>query len=169
MLGALACGVLFLPPADARMYQWANPHSGTVQLSGTPPAWYRAATSGPRTLVFEDGQLIDDTGVGVSEPHRLALRDDAFGQTQSPAQVAPSAQPEQASIALRDALEDAASGGVDINAVADAFAVEQLRESETASGGVEATVAELKSLLDAWDSQRLQEAKALLRSADPLR
>jgi len=27
---------------QAQMYQWTDPESGTTQLSGKPPAWYRS-------------------------------------------------------------------------------------------------------------------------------
>ena len=57
-------------PAEARMYQWTNAPSGTVQLSGTPPAWYRNGGSGPRIFVFDNGVLVDDTELLVSEEHR---------------------------------------------------------------------------------------------------
>jgi hypothetical protein len=58
---------------EARMYQWSSPGHGTVQLSGSPPAWYRSTTSRPRVLVFENGQLIDDTVMQVPEQYRHVL------------------------------------------------------------------------------------------------
>lgn len=48
-------------PASARMYQWIDSATGTVQLSGSAPAWYRNARPGPRVFVFENGRLVDDT------------------------------------------------------------------------------------------------------------
>ena len=60
------------------MYQWVNPNSGTVQLSGSPPSWYRSEDGGPRVLVFDGGRLIDDTAIETSDEERQALRDDAF-------------------------------------------------------------------------------------------
>ena len=66
---------------DARMYQWLDPDSGNVQLAGKPPAWYRSDRNGPRVFVFENGELVDDTAIDVSEAHRLQLRSDAFGHT----------------------------------------------------------------------------------------
>ena len=55
---------------SARMYQWQEPDTGTTQLSGKPPAWYRSTAGGPRVFVFDDGRLIDDTAVKVSEEIR---------------------------------------------------------------------------------------------------
>ena len=65
-------------PAAARMYQWIDPESGTTQLSGKPPVWYRSGEGGPRVVVFEQGQVVDDTGIEVSEPERQRLRQRAL-------------------------------------------------------------------------------------------
>jgi hypothetical protein len=70
--------ILAALPAQARMYQWVDPGTGTPQLSGKPPAWYRSPAGGPRVLVFERGRLIDDTAIAVSEPERELLRQAAF-------------------------------------------------------------------------------------------
>lgn len=64
--------------AEARMYQWVEPGVETTQLSGKPPAWYRSSSGGPRIFVFENGRLIDDTGVEVSDEVRQRLRQEAF-------------------------------------------------------------------------------------------
>lgn len=62
---------------EARMYQWINPNTGSVQLSGTPPAWYRAG-DGPRVRVFDDGNLVDDTAIELPRLHNDELRETAF-------------------------------------------------------------------------------------------
>lgn len=59
---------------QARMYQWIDPESGTTQLSGKPPAWYRSAEGGPRVIVFDKGRIIDDTKIDVSDEERESLR-----------------------------------------------------------------------------------------------
>ena len=64
--------------ASARMYQWVSPATGTQQMSGEPPSWYRAEHGGPRVLVFEGGYLVDDTNIKVSSGRREALREEAF-------------------------------------------------------------------------------------------
>lgn len=74
----LAIALVLAVSAEARMYQWVNPNSGTVQLSGAPPSWYRNDEGGPRVLVFDGGHLIDDTAIEVSDDERQALRGDAF-------------------------------------------------------------------------------------------
>lgn len=63
---------------EARMYQWVEPGVETTQLSGKPPAWYRSAAGGPRIFVFENGRLIDDTQIEVTDEVRQRLREDAF-------------------------------------------------------------------------------------------
>lgn len=64
--------------APARMYQWIEPHTGTTQLSGKPPVWYRSGQPGPRVLVFDNGHLIDDTAIKVEAEARRRLRQEAL-------------------------------------------------------------------------------------------
>lgn len=64
--------------AEARMYQWIDSETGTTQLSGKPPAWYRTGGHGPRIFVFDSGQLVDDTGIKVSVEQRELLRQRSF-------------------------------------------------------------------------------------------
>lgn len=60
------------------MYQWVDPESGTTQMSGKPPPWYRSGERGPRVYVFDKGKVIDDTGIRVSDSERERLRRKAF-------------------------------------------------------------------------------------------
>jgi hypothetical protein len=75
---ALVICMLQIMPAMARMYQWNDPVTGTTQLSGSPPAWYRSGEDGPRVYVFERGRVIDDTGIPVTEDRRVYLRSQAI-------------------------------------------------------------------------------------------
>lgn len=77
----LACALLLAcaAPASARMYQWVDAQTGTVQLSGTPPSWYRGAQPGPRVFVFENGRLVDDTARELPAERAALLRATAFG------------------------------------------------------------------------------------------
>ena len=153
----------FCETADARMYQWSNAATDTVQLSGSPPAWYRSSVQGPRVFVFDNGQLIDDTAVEVAEEHRQVLHANAFGRADD--DQSNNLDEEDSTNVLRDALENASREGIDVDAITDAFAAEQAAIAEQEVGGeaVEQTVVELKALLEAWDSPHLDEAKALLR------
>ena len=65
-------------PVQARMYQWIDPDTGTTQLSGKPPAWYRSAENGPRVIVFEKGRVVDDTNISVSDSLQEELRRQAL-------------------------------------------------------------------------------------------
>jgi hypothetical protein len=64
--------------ANARMYQWTDPESGSTQLSGSPPMWYRSAEGGPRVFVFDNTRVVDDTSIAVSNEEREYLRQQAF-------------------------------------------------------------------------------------------
>lgn len=68
--------------SQARMYQWVNPGTRGVQLSGIPPAWYRSEAGGPRVRVFEQGNLIDDTAIALPASQREDLREAAFAELQ---------------------------------------------------------------------------------------
>jgi len=165
----LALGLILTAAAEARMYQWSDPASGTVQLSGTPPAWYRGAAPGPRTFVFDDGRLVDDTAIPVSELQRRALREQAFGAASS-AELAP--EEAHADIpgdpgALHDSLARALAAGVDIEAAAAEVSAEQARAAAARAiedVDVAERVTQLKALVEAWDQERLEAARALLES-----
>ena len=66
------------PEALARMYQWDDPDTGTPQLSGKPPYWYRSDETGPRVFVIDEGHVVDDTAVQVPDAQRRQLREAAF-------------------------------------------------------------------------------------------
>ena len=101
---------LFAPAAAARVYQWVDPDSGNVYLSGTPPAWYRSGTAGPRVLVFDEGKLVDDTRREMSEEQAQALREEALAAEQArreAAEAQAAAAPEAQAPAPLTAGEDA--------------------------------------------------------------
>lgn len=112
--------------------------------------------------MFDNGRLINDTDVPVAEAHRRALHGAAFVQTNK---TFAAIEKPIAAQSLRDALESAAREGVDVSAVTDAFTTEQSDSVVDEGGIVEQTVAELKALLDEWDSRHLDKAKALLEGA----
>ena len=149
--------------AEARMYQWIDPASGTVQLSGVAPAWYRNVDNGPRVFVFDNGELIDDTAVQVPESQRLRLRADAVGH--ATALVALADDSNEETDELRTAMEKAIELGVDINAVANEFAAEQsaLPEgSNEAASAISDQASSLKALIEAYDQGQLEQARALI-------
>ncbi|MEQ8231029.1 MAG: hypothetical protein RLW61_16270 [Gammaproteobacteria bacterium] len=159
----LSFGLILTATADAQMYQWTNPSTGSVQLSGTPPAWYRASTPGPRTFVFADGRLVDDTAIMVSELQRRALREQAFGALAA-AEPAP-AEPADDATSLRETLARAHAAGLDIERAAADVRAEQARAAAAQAAtdlDVAARVSALKALVEAWDQQHLEAARALI-------
>ena len=70
--------LLLSTAAGARMYQWQDPQSKSMQFSGVPPAWYRGLQSGPRVRVYEGGKLVDDTAILLSPEDDRSMRDMAF-------------------------------------------------------------------------------------------
>ncbi len=74
--------------ALARMYQWVDPDTGTTQLSGKPPSWYRSEAGGPRVFVFENGRLVDDTGIVLSAMENERLRQQALLRAEQDRQAA---------------------------------------------------------------------------------
>lgn len=142
------------------MYQWVNPETGKVQLAGQPPAWYRGQQTGPRTFVFDNGRLVDDTGIAVGEPQRIMLRSEAFGEGAG-AEIPDEADTKKAE--LKDALEQAREAGIDIEAVTAEFNAEQEALAEQAAAqSVAARAESLRALIDAFDRERLDQARALL-------
>ncbi|MCH9673120.1 MAG: hypothetical protein K0U93_16910 [Gammaproteobacteria bacterium] len=69
--------------AEARMYQWKNPATGSTQLSGSPPAWYRSGLPGPRVLVFDNGVLVDDTSLPLPADRQTLLREQATSEQEA--------------------------------------------------------------------------------------
>lgn len=46
--------------ADAQLYRWRDPETGSVKLSTVPPPWYRGGvSSGPHVDVLVDGKVAD--------------------------------------------------------------------------------------------------------------
>lgn len=150
-------------PAAARMYQWVNPASGRTQMSGNPPAWYRAddaATDGkhmPRVLVFENGQLIDDTAIAVSDDRRQQLRRQAFRGAELEAHAA-AAQPE----ASGSPKAPSATGGTDIARGDFGEPLPTATAKPTTPPDSDATINKMKALLEQWDKHKTEQAKALI-------
>ena len=175
------------------MYQWVNPTTGRSQMSGKPPAWYRGETGGPRVLVFEKNELVDDTAVAVGEDQRLQLRNKALHTIPSEKENALSTEQAVATLEAQ------------IQAIVDSPAMEEylktppaqsqeetnqnssnqrsIKEDRKASGSSEAAnreektvnsrptsessderVERLKALISAWDENKTEEAKLLLES-----
>ena len=157
VLASICVALVSIAPASARMYQWRSTATGTTQLSGTPPAWYRSDARGPRIYVFENNLLVDDTGITVSAEQRETLRSKAFGQAPSADQAHEDTSP--------PLVRQAAPSTLPAPAAALPATVKDRAAAAPAPYGQNATAdkaAALKSLIDAWDQRQLDEAHSLL-------
>lgn len=165
----LLIGIIALTPlCQARMYKWNDPATGTTQMSGKPPAWYRSTGKGPRVYVFDEGRLVDDTGMAVSETRRLELRREAMRLAM------PATERARDDAALRQAIadggaEEPVSAGTPVPEFEEDLAAlladddTNKKAGETATReNPEATIARLKAVLDAWDQRQTEKARALL-------
>lgn len=150
--------------AETRMYQWVDPVTGTTHLSGRPPAWYRAGDGGPRTFVFEDGRLVDDTARALPEDARRALRERAFRHAGAGPALAPAlgaredtGETEEVALTAEEEAELRALLGSEPalpGRTAEQRGEEGAEERET--------IARLKALIEAWDRRQTERAREVL-------
>ena len=162
MILLLALGCLAVSfEAAARMYQWLDSASGNVRLSGDPPPWYRSDRAGPRTLVFENGRIIDDTAIALPRDDREALRESAFEEVDFRREQEAVKKLERA--ALREERRQQAAQAAELerfrSQVQEApqpAAGRQTRETvaDTTEGLDAEMVERLKSVLSDWDRQQ---------------
>jgi len=161
---------VILPVANARMYQWEQPQSGVIQLSGNAPAWYRSVHPGPRVLVFDNGKLIDDTAVSVTNAQRIALREKALGERIDELAREKTGMPEKNATfeneTLKAALAEAAKSGIDVEELAAQASDAADAENPLSVSTVQATVEELKALLSRWDTAKSNQARSVLNNND---
>lgn len=157
-------------PAHARMYQWVDPQSGTTQLSGKPPAWYRSETGGPRIFVFEAGVLVDDTARVVPADRREGLRSAAFQAAMDAEDLAEAARlRETLDAGQPSAPDDGKSLADDVAALAAALGEPEAGKAPAKpveEPAAESTVARLKAIIENWDRQQTERARQVLESDD---
>lgn len=155
--GLLLFLVLLAPLSQARMYQWVNTQSGSTQLSGKPPSWYRGLRNGPRVLVFEKGKIVDDTATQVPEWQRERLRAEAFGL------ASPGAPNDADGLKeLAEKLKEIADSEQFLGSLVEQAAEqEQDREEPTQS-----TAEQLKAVIAAWDKLKLEQARTVVHDKD---
>lgn len=151
------------------MYQWVDPESGTTQLSGKPPAWYRSTESGPRTFVFDKGVVIDDTAIKVSDEQQELLRRDAFYQVEADREKA--RQKFLEAEKLKASMEGSESDEVLIQEPNEETYTEITVEDDKKTGDSKPdsdviTAEEMRALITAWEEKRTKDAKELLGSED---
>jgi hypothetical protein len=142
--------LLMLGAAQARMYQWVDPRTRHTQMSGTPPAWYRSGQPGPRVFVFENGQIIDDTLIAVSDDRRQALREEAFKNV-SPISTAPETATGDTATSAEPGVEMPATSGEADTASAPAAAPAPAANTPTPKNVSPEVLAKLKEALERWD------------------
>lgn len=163
---------------QAQMYQWVDPETGTTQLSGKPPVWYRSAEGGPRVFVFNRGKVVDDTGIDISDEQRISLRTKAFVSAEGDRLAAKKKAMEAAKLkaamkrnADKTLMQDGEIAGFpdepqneSRDEVVEAPVVEELAEIETREE--EISVEKMKALITEWESKRTEKAKALLQQGN---
>lgn len=152
--------------ASARMYQWVDPESGSTQLSGKPPMWYRSSESGPRVFVFEKSKVIDDTGIEVSKAERDRLRQRAFLQADEDKELAREKILRSKRI---DAVLKQQQAGRQAELEKDKplppLILEEEVEEEAPSQPRQAeTLEEMRKLIEDWEKAQTDKAKNVLKN-----
>ncbi len=158
--------LVFSQGISARMYQWIEADTGSTQLSGKPPMWYRSVLSGPRVFVFDNGRLIDDTAIEVDEEVRQQLRQRAFVLVEEDQQ--------KAKDKLAKSLELKNKYVKDKPKKPELEALEEMPVVDTTDDGLivdedvvdeqdtENTVDELRKLITEWEEAQTESAKKAL-------
>ena len=143
-------------PVEARMYQWLDPDSGTTQLSGKPPYWYRSTETGPRVFVFENGRIIDDTAVLLTDEHRNKMRQKAFAyveEQQKLQQTKTQSDTELTEDSLEEELELAASDEADAAGES---------ETDNSSQFMQMTMEQMRTLIQDWENTQTEKAREII-------
>jgi len=174
-------GLLFFSQSvQAQMYQWTDPESGTTQLSGKPPAWYRSVEGGPRVFVFNRGKIVDDTGIKISDEQRISLRTQAFINAEEDRISAQQKATEAAKLkaAMENSSHEITEETIDNRPLPDepqinleqAMAMEKPDDEELMEAEIseeEESIEKMKALIEEWvkvsDDIRTEEARALLQ------
>ncbi|MGH8654943.1 MAG: hypothetical protein ACREYE_23505 [Gammaproteobacteria bacterium] len=155
-VGLLLILVLLAPLSQARMYQWVNPVSGSTQLSGKPPSWYRRVGDGPRVIVFEKGKIVDDSATWVPEWQRDRLRAEAFG-------LSPEVPDEAGGLKeLAQKLKEIADSEQFLGSLVEQAEEQEQKKEEPA----QSTVEQLKAVIAAWDKLKIEQAKTVVRDKE---
>ncbi len=166
---------ILIQSVQAQMYQWVDPESGTTQLSGKPPVWYRSAEGGPRIFVFNQGKIVDDTGIEIANEQRISLRTKAFVNAEKDRLEAREKAIKAAKLkaAMQRNADDTLGQDGDIaletGEIPDESQDELVLEipdeggsAEKAASEDEASVEKMRALIAEWENKRTEEAKAIL-------
>ena len=149
------------------MYQWQDPDSGTTQLSGKPPAWYRSTEPGPRVIVFEKGRIIDDTNIKIPDAEREAMRTQALSRAEEDKgkakQMALEAEKLKSPPATDNEEETAAVTDKNAKGTEEPAVTEEQPAVKDELPGMEGlTEEDMRALISEWEKQRTEQAKQKL-------
>ncbi len=150
--------------ASARMYQWLDPDSNTTQLSGKPPNWYRTNIPGPRVIVFDNGQVVDDTDIPVTEETRNNLRSDAL------AIVAADREKERERLLQEEVLKAQRAATANKEPAPEEVQPEKTTQDQTkdipepVAENQQETIDQMKKIIENWENQQSEKAKETLKS-----
>jgi hypothetical protein len=154
---------------SARMYQWIDPDSGSTQLSGSPPMWYRSAEGGPRVFVFDKSKVVDDTGINVSDEKREQLRQQAFLRAEEDKAGAREkllqAKNQNATLLQKTKMEDAAQERSEpIEEITPPLPIE---EAPQVTVEEDSTQQQMKEIIEVWEKVKTEKAKGVLGTPGP--
>jgi len=156
---------VFMQSVQAQMYQWADPETGTTQLSGKPPAWYRSVEGGPRVFVFSRGKIVDDTGIKISDEQRISLRTQAFIKAEDDRIAAQNKAAEAAKLkaAMENSNQEITGKNTGDEASLDESQINLEQAMAMSEDEEEMSVKELKALVKEWENMRTEDARAVLQ------
>ena len=150
---------------SARMYQWVDPDSGSTQLSGSPPMWYRSAEGGPRVFVFDKSKVVDDTGIDVSDEKREQLRQQAFLRAEEDKAGAKEkllkARTMNAKLLQKKKMIDAAQGK-EVPVAEEEMLPPPPQDLPPVIVEEDSTQKQMKEIIDAWEKIKTEKAKGVL-------
>ena len=155
---------------SARMYQWTDDETGTTQLSGKPPTWYRSADGGPRVFVFDKGHLIDDTAVEVSDEIRDQMRVRAFVMVEEDKLLAKEKMLKAKELEAKfkqDKPEQTISDAEQLRELEllqkeNALVEDTLEQDDEAQSEEELLPDQLRDLISKWEKSQTESAKQVL-------
>jgi hypothetical protein len=148
---------------NARMYQWTDPNSGSTQLSGIPPMWYRSAEGGPRIFVFDNSKVVDDTNIKVSDEEREHLRQQAFLRAEKDRESAKekllNAKTLNATLMQKSKMEEKDKE----EEVADAEEVPiEIPEAKPPEPAEATTMDQMRKIIEEWEKVKTEQARGVL-------
>lgn len=168
----LAIMLMLSGAVHARMYQWTEPETGSTQLSGKPPVWYRSEYGGPRVFVFDNGHLIDDTAIEVSEDVREHMRQQAFVLVEEDRQrasdkITKSEELKQKFAKEKPDIEPNQDEMDQVPTIIEPVAEEpsldiSLDDDQNNKSDVEKTSEELRKMIEVWENTQTENAKKVL-------